>query len=175
MSDVKLGIGRATGMFYHAPAGTALPTDPTAALATAWKHVGDVSDAGITLALEKSTENIKNWANVVKRVVLTDHSETVQAPIMDTTEEALKVVVGEDNVVTANNVTTVSLSDGALPPAEAFLWVMKDGDDMMAIGCSYGQITAVDNVRFTPNDAIRWIPTITAQGNDGLQFIMEEG
>lgn len=120
MSDVKLGIGRATGMFYHAPAGTALPTDPTATLATAWKHVGDVSDAGITLALEKSTENIKNWANVVKRVVLTDHSETVQAPIMDTTEEALKVVVGEDNVVTANDVITVSLSDGALPPRRLF-------------------------------------------------------
>ena len=25
--DVKLGVGLATGMFYHAPAGTALPTD----------------------------------------------------------------------------------------------------------------------------------------------------
>ena len=28
---------------------------------------------------------------------------------------------------------------------------------------------------FAPGDAIRWTPTITAQGNDGLQFIMEEG
>jgi len=174
MSDVKLGIGRATGMFYHAPAGTALPTDPTATLATAWKHVGDVSDAGITLALEKSTENIKNWANVVKRVVLTDHSETVQAPIMDTTEEALKVVVGEDNVVTANDVTTVSLSDGALSPAEAFLWVMKDGDDMMMIGCSHGQVSAVDNVTMAPGAAINWTPTITAMGDDGFKFIMKE-
>lgn len=172
MSDVKLGIGRATGMFYHAPAGTALPTDPTAALATAWKHVGDVSDAGITLALEKSTENIKNWANVVKRVVLTDHSETVQAPIMDTTEEAFKVVVGEDNVVTANDVTTVSLSDGALPPAEAFLWVMKDGDDIIMIGCTNGQVTAVDNVTFAPGSAINWNVTVTATGDDGFKLIM---
>ena len=174
MSDVKLGIGRATGMFYHAPAGTALPTDPTATLATEWKHVGDVSDAGITLALEKSTENIKNWANVVKRVVLTDHSETVQAPIMDTTEEALKVVVGEDNVVTASGVTTVSLSDGALPPAEAFLWVMKDGDDIIMIGCTHGQVSAVESVTFAPSSAINWTPTITAMGDDGFKLIMKE-
>ncbi len=174
MSDVKLGIGRATGMFYHAPAGTALPTDPTATLATAWKHVGDVSDAGITLALNKSATNLKNWANKIKRVIMTDHSETIQSPIMDTVEEALKTVVGASNVTTASGVITVNLSDGDLPEQEAFLWVMKDGDDMMMIGCSYGQVSAVDNVTFAPGAAINWTPTITAMGDDGFKLIMKE-
>ena len=45
--DTKLGTGLATGMFYHAPAGTALPTSLTTQLPGTWKHVGDVSDAGI--------------------------------------------------------------------------------------------------------------------------------
>ena len=170
--DVKLGLGLATGMFYHAPAGTALPTDPTAAIPATWTHVGDVSDAGITLALNKSTTNIKNWANKIKRVLLTDHSETIQSPIMDTVEEALKTVMGEANVTTANGVTTVNLSDGDLPPEEAFLWVMKDGDDMMMIGCSHGQVSAVDNVTMAPGAAINWTPTITAMGDDGFKFIM---
>lgn len=170
--DVKLGLGLATGMFYHAPAGTALPTDPTATIPTTWKHVGDVSDAGITLALNKSTTNIKNWANKIKRVIMTDHSETIQSPIMDTVEEALKTVVGEDNVTTANDVITVNLSDGDLPPEEAFLWVMKDGDDMMMIGCSHGQVSAVENVSFAPGAAINWTPTITAMGDDGFKLIM---
>ena len=170
--DVKLGLGLATGMFYHAPAGTALPTDPTAAIPATWTHVGDVSDAGITLALNKSTTNIKNWANKIKRVLLTDHSETIQSPIMDTVEEALKTVVGEANVTTANDVITVNLSDGDLPPEEAFLWVMKDGDDMMMIGCSHGQVSAVENVSFAPGAAINWTPTITAMGDDGFKFIM---
>lgn len=172
--DVKLGSGLATGMFYHAPAGTALPTDPTETLQAAWKHVGDVSDAGITLALNKSTQNLKNWANKIKRVLLTDHSETIQSPIMDTVEEALKAVVGERNVTTSNGVITVNLSDGDLPPEEAFLWVMKDGDDMMMIGCSHGQVSAVDNVTFAPNAAINWTPTITAMGDDGFKLIMKE-
>jgi hypothetical protein len=172
--DVKLGLGLATGMFYHAPAGTALPTDPTETIPATWKHVGDVSDAGITLALNKSTQNIKNWANKIKRVLLTDHSETIQSPIMDTVEEALKTVVGERNVTTANDVITVNLSDGDLPPEEAFLWVMKDGDDMMMIGCSHGQVSAVDNVTMAPGAAINWTPTITAMGDDGFKLIMKE-
>lgn len=172
--DVKLGLGLATGMFYHAPAGTVLPTDPTETLANTWVHVGDVSDAGITLALNKTATNLKNWANKIKRVIMTDHSETIQAPIMDTVEEALKTVVGAENVTTANGVVTVNLSDGELPPEEAFLWVMKDGDDMMMIGCSYGQVSAVDNVTFAPGAAINWTPTITAMGNDGFKLIMKE-
>ena len=108
--DVKLGLGLATGMFYHAPAGTALPAYPSEALGTAWKEVGDVSDAGITLALNKTTKNLRNWANVIKRVIMTEHSETIQAPIMDTTEEAFKAVVGEDNVT----VTAPTSSHGTL-------------------------------------------------------------
>ncbi|MBR2753222.1 MAG: hypothetical protein IKE02_05840 [Lachnospiraceae bacterium] len=172
--DVKLGLGLATGMFYHAPAGTALPTDPTAAIPNTWTHVGDVSDAGITLALNKTATNLKNWANKIKRVIMTDHSETIQAPIMDTVEEALKTVVGASNVTTASGVITVNLSDGDLPEQEAFLWVMKDGDDMMMIGCSYGQVSAVDNVTFAPGAAINWTPTITAMGDDGFKLIMKE-
>ena len=171
--DTKLGTGLATGMFYHAPAGTALPTDPTAEIDTeTWTHVGDVSDAGITLALNKSVTNLRNWANVIKRVILTDHSETIQAPIMDTTEESLKAVVGVDNVTKANSVVTVNLSDGDLPPEEAFLWVMKDGDDMMMIGCTNAQVSAVDNVTFAPGAAINWTPTITAMGA-GFKLIMK--
>lgn len=172
MSDVKLGLGRATGMFYHAPAGTALPTSLSETLPAAWEDVGNVTDAGITLALNKSVTNLRNWANVVKRVLLTEHSETIQSPLMDTTEDSLKVVVGEDNVTTANNVITVNLSDGELPPPEAFLWIMKDGDDLIGIGCSNGQVTAVDNVSFAPNNAINWIPTITAL-EAGFKLIMQ--
>jgi hypothetical protein len=170
--DVKLGLGLATGMFYHAPAGTALPTDPTAAIPSTWTHVGDVSEDGITLATDKSVTNLKNWANKIKRSIMTDHSETIQSPLMDTTAEVLKVVLGEDNVTESSTTVTANLSASDLPAQEAFLWVMKDGDDMMMLGCSYGQVTAVDNVSFAPGGAINWTPTITAMGDNGFQFIM---
>ena len=105
---------------------------------------------------------------------MTDHSETIQSPLMDTTAEVLKTVLGEDNVTVSGSKTTAKLSADDLPEQEAFLWVMKDGDDMMMLGCSYGQVTAVDNVSFTPGGAINWVPTITAMGTDGLVFILDE-
>lgn len=179
--DVKLGTGLATGMFYHAPAGTALPTSPADTLDAAWTHVGDVSDAGITLAMDKSVTNLRNWANVIKRVIMTEHEETIQAPIMDTTAEVLKTVLGEANVTetaaTSSHgaIVTVNLSQGSLPEKEAFLFIMKDGDDMIAIGCSEGQVSSVDNVTFAPGEAINWVPTITAMGDDGFKLIMDDG
>ena len=53
-NDVKLGAGLATGMFYHAPKGTALPTYPTETLAEAWKEVGYVAEDGITWQWDKA-------------------------------------------------------------------------------------------------------------------------
>ena len=181
MSDTKLGIGLATGMFFHAPAGTALPTYPAETLDEAWAEVGDVTDEGITYATDKSTKPLKNWANVIKRVIAESHEETIQAPIMDTTEESLKTVVGSENVTitpavegTHGRLVNVNLSAAELPEPEAFLWLMKDGDSMIAIGCTKGQVTSVDNVSFAPNSSINWVPTITAM-DEGFQMIIDEG
>lgn len=177
----KLGIGLATGMFFHAPAGTELPKYPAEKLDAAWKSIGDVSEDGIKLTTDKSTEAIKNWANVIRRVVMKDHSEKIQCSIIDTTEESLKATLGSSNVkVTAPDNThgtliEASLSSGELPPPEAFLWLMKDGDDMMGIGCTEGQVMSVDNVSFKPGTTINWTPTITAMGDDGFKFITDDG
>ena len=169
--DVKLGIGDASGMFYHAPAGTALPTDATAALPDTWKEVGDVTQDGITFSKDMSTENLRNWANKIKRVFVTEHTETVQAPVMSTTEESLKAVLGEDNVTVANGTINANLSDATLPPEEAFLFRMKDDDDVIIVACKKGQVTTLDNISFAPGGAIVWTPTITAL-EEGWQMIM---
>ena len=166
--DTKLGIGYESGMFYHAPAGTSLPTYPTETLETAWKEVGDVSGDGITLTLDKSTENLRNWANKIKRVIVSEHTETVQAPIMDTTEETLTTMLGEDAVshtaATSGHgkLVTASLSQDKLPEEEAFLFIMKDGDDMLMLGTSKGIVREVGDISFAPTGGITWEATIEA-------------
>ncbi len=178
--DTKLGVGCESGMFYHAPAGTALPTYPLEALNSAWKEVGDVSADGITLTLDKSTENLRNWANKIKRTILTEHTETIQAPVMDTTQETLETILGEGSTSTSaatsahGALVTASLTQATLPPEEAFLFIMKDDDDAIAIGCEYGQITAMESVTFAPGSAITWTPTITAL-QDGFKIITDDG
>ena len=177
MSDVKLGIGLATGMFYHAPIGTSFPTYPAETLAAGWKKVGDVTADGITLTLDKSTDSLKNWANVIKRIILSDHSESINAPIMDTTQEVFETILGKDNVTYTpasgahGNLVKAHLS-GGIPDAEEFLFLMKDGDDMIAIALK-GQIMSIADVTFAPGSSITWTPTITVI-DDSLDLIMDD-
>ena len=178
--DTKLGIGYESGMFYHAPAGTSLPSYPTETLGAAWVEVGDVSSDGITLTMDKSTETLRNWANQVKRVIMTEHAETIQATIMDTTQEVLETILGAGSTTTTaasaahGALVTASLTQSALPPEEAYLFIMKDDDDCIAIGCENGQITSMDAVTFAPGSSINWVPTITAL-KDGWQIITDDG
>ena len=178
--DTKLGLGYESGMFYHAPAGTSLPSYPLETLAAAWEEVGDVSADGITLALDKSTENLRNWANKIKRVIMTEHAETIQAPIMDTTQDSLETILGAGATTVTpataahGELVTASLTQASLPPEEAYLFIMKDDDDVIAIGCEYGQITAMESVTFAPGSSINWTPTITGL-QDGWQIIVDDG
>ena len=172
--DVKLGIGDVSGMFYHAPAGTALPATADAVLGAAWKEVGYVSQDGLTVAVNATTEGIKDWSNRIVRMVVTDSNETAQASVITTTEETLATVLGEDNVSAEGGTITAGLSLSTLPQEEAFLFRMKDGDDMIIIGCEKGQITALANLTFQPGGAITWTPTITVLENT-LKMISTAG
>lgn len=173
---VNIGKGRASGMFLTAASGTALPSTLTETTLGSWGDVvGFISDEGMTLNLSRDKENIKDWANVVRRVVLTDHEEGASGSCISTTADALTALFGADAVTTATNTTTVNLSASDLPAAAAFLFVMVDGDDVLAFGCSEGQISVSDNVSFAPGDAIEWPFEVTAMGDGGMKFIKTAG
>lgn len=173
---VNIGKGRASGMFLTATAGTALPATLSDTTLGSWGDVvGYISDEGMTLNLSRDKENIKDWANVVRRVVLTDHEESASGSCISTTADALTALFGADAVTTATSTTTVNLSASDLPAAAAFLFVMVDGDDVLAFGCSEGQISVSDNVSFAPGDAIEWPFEVTAMGDGGMKFIKTAG
>ena len=173
---VNIGKGRASGMFLTAASGTALPATLSDTTLNSWGSVvGYVSNDGMTLNLSRDNENIKDFANVVRRVVLTDHEETASGTCISTTADALAALFGADAVTTATNTTTVNLSASDLPATAAFLFVMVDGDDVLAFGCSEGQISVSDNVSFAPSDAIEWPFEVTAMGDTGMVFIKTAG
>ena len=170
---VNLGVGNSaetgtTGMFYHAPKGTALPTFPADTLSESWEEVGAISVDGITFNTNHTFSQLKNWANKIARLLPAEESGTVGAPIIDTTEESLKTIFGAENVtVTAATAThgklvSVDVEQDAMPEAEAYLFLMKDGDDMIMIGTKEGYISELGEVAFQPNAAITWNATISA-------------
>lgn len=176
--NVNLGIGLATGMAYHAPQGTALPSYPGEELAEAWEEIGAISEDGITWGLNQDRTPLRNWAKEIERMMSADGDSTIEAPFIYTTEETLKTLFGEDAVVvtaaTAEHGKVISIEIGpdAMPDGEAFLFLMKDGDDLMMVGTTKGFVTSVADVAFAPNAAITWNGTISAKSwtfkkNDG--------
>lgn len=168
-NNVNLGIGLATGMFYTAPAGTSLPAYPgdTTGLSS-WTECGAVTSDGISWETGKDSEPLRNWAKEVERLVAGEEGGTVTAPLMYTTQKTLETIFGASNVT----VTAATASHGALVSVDvapgvsaspaAFLFVMKDGDDMLMLGTERGIVTTVDTVEFNPTTAISWTATIEA-------------
>lgn len=167
-NKTKLGGGYSLGMFYHAPAGTALPAYPSEELAAAWKEVGDITEDGITWSTARDYEAMKNWALQIKRLMPGTDAQTVEAPIMDTTEEVFKLLFGADHVTktaaTAAHGEVLKVDTSALntPSEEAYLFIMKDGDDMLALGTTSGFISSLSDVSFKATEGITWTATLSA-------------
>lgn len=166
-NNVNLGIGLASGMFYVANAGTALPSFPSDSL-TDWQLAGAITADGITWSTGKDSEPLRNWAKEVERLVASDEGGTVEAPLMYTNEETLKVIFGEDNVTTTaassthGDLVSVTVAPGVSASPSAFLFIMRDGEDMLMLGTSNGIVRDVGDVSFSPTEAITWTATIEA-------------
>ena len=167
-NNVNLGIGLATGMFYSAPEGTALPASPMEALAADWFEVGAVTADGISWATGKDSEPLRNWAKEIERLMAAEEGGTVTAPLMYTTQKTLETIFGASNVTataadnTHGNIVSVTVAPGVSASPAAFLFLMKDGDDLLMLGTSKGIVREVGDVSFSPTEAITWEATIEA-------------
>jgi len=167
-NNVNLGIGMATGMFYTAPAGTALPETPSATIPATWTNAGAITADGITWNTGKDSEPLRNWAKETERLVGSEEGGSVTAPMMYTTETTLKTIFGADNVTvaeatqTTGNVVSVTVAPGVSASPMAFLFIMKDGDDMLMLGTEKGIVREVGDITFAPTEGITWEATIEA-------------
>ena len=177
-NKVNLGIGLVTGMFYTAPAGTALPAYPGETLAVDWVECGAISDAGLTWSTGKDSDPLRNWAKEVERLMSSDEGGTVTAPLLYTEEDTLKTIFGSSNVTitaadaTHGKITSVTVAPGVSSEPMAFLFLMKDSDDLLMLGTSNGILRDVSDITMSPTEAIVWECTIEAASwtfakNDG--------
>lgn len=177
-NKVNLGIGLATGMFYTAPVGTAIPSDPSADIPEAWTLAGAITADGITWATGKDSEPLRNWAKETERLIASDEGGTVTAPLMYTDETTLKTIFGADNVTVTSatsstgKIVSVTVAPGVSASPMAFLFLAKDGDDIIMLATSKGIVREVGDITLSPTEAITWEATIEASSwtfakNDG--------
>ena len=164
MSNVLIGAGLATGMFFRAEKGEPLPTSPMETLSANWVEVGAITEDGITFTLP-SGDVLRNWAKTPERKMNTENG-SVSAPIMYTTKKVLETLFGAGNVThiastgTHGNVDSVTLSPDVSAEPASYLFLMKDGDTLAMLGTSDGLITEIGDVAFNGGASANWEATI---------------
>lgn len=99
----------ARGGICYAPLGTAVPTDATTTLSSAFVKLGYVTTDAVTQNVNRSAEDEFAWGNVVVDTHETEYGVTLTFTLMESSNaETLKAIVGEENVV----ITSASSSHG---------------------------------------------------------------
>ncbi|WPM94262.1 major tail protein [Arthrobacter phage Marchesin] len=155
-----------TGPILSAPLGTTLPTDALGTIDPAFDDSGYISQDGMNLTPERTTETIRDWSGAIIRSILNEFGATIAWSHLETNEASLKNYFGDDNVT----VTAAGVSNGkqlaaqlkaAELPRKSWVFKIKDGDNRVLVVVPDGQVTETGEVSFTKAGAIQWPCTMT--------------
>lgn len=163
-TNVSTGKPNPAGGVWVAPIGTTLPTDADSQLASAFKCLGYVSDAGVENSNELEVADVKAWGGNIVYRSLTEMTDTFKFSLIESiNEDVLKAVYGDSNVsVAADGEITVNVV--AEDPTE-LVWVIEvrlRGDKALRIVIPDGAVTARDPISYTDGDPIAYGITVSA-------------
>lgn len=121
---------------------------------------GYVGEEGVTIAPERSTEDIRDWSGSVIRKILTEFDGTVSWEHLELSIQALKNYFGEDNVsvteaTSSSGTQTKSVLNGEELPVKSWYFKMKDGPRRILIFIPRGQVTEQGEIQFVKTEAVK--------------------
>lgn len=144
-----------TGAVNIAPLGTTLPTDAKTNLGSAFTPSGYVSEDGVTLSQDFSTNDIKDWSRATVRTLLEEFTGEMTWTFIQTGYDELCAIFGSDHVTQTGDLIRVSLG-AHLAPAGVFAFNMKDGDTRIRIIAPNAQPVPDGDLTFVANEPIAW-------------------
>lgn len=168
--NVSVGKPMIGGAVFYAPSGTALPTNATEELASAFVDMGYISEDGVKNNGEREVEEIKAWGGDTVLTPQKSKTDTFTLAFIESLNpDVLKRVFGEDNVSgTLEEGMTIKVNSKEL---EYGVWVidmiLTEGA-LKRVVIPNGKITETGEISYTDGDAIAYESTITAYpGDDG--------
>lgn len=168
-ANLGVGKGRAGGYSAVAPANT----DPSAyidvkktikelieASGSVVKSLGYIGEDGLTKTTDTSAESYKDWRGDEVASGLSEYSESVQVPFLESRESVLQVVFGDENV-TSSEGTTVIRRNQNFNGAHLFIFdsVVSDTKVKRTI-IPNGVILERDDISENSSDLVTYTPTI---------------
>lgn len=175
-ANVTTGKRRTDGGIYFAPAGTALPTNATTTLATAFKNLGYVSEDGVTNSLSKDVTEIKEWGGDTVDTVLTAQTDTFQFTLIESLNtDTLKAVYGDANVTESSGAITVTVKAAEAPSGVWVIDMIQKGNKLKRIVIPNGKVSELGDVVYKADEAVGYDVTVAANldssGNTHYEYI----
>lgn len=155
-ANVRVGV---TGSINKADAGSTLPTDATSSIDGAFDELGYIGEDGVVQSIGADVTEIKAWQNGdVVRKIQTSHDLTYAFAFMETSAEVLEAYYG--NFTGTVDDGTVEITADQL---ERGPWVLHviDGDSLIRIVVSDGQITERGDVSYVNGEAVTYPVTLS--------------
>lgn len=158
-SKVRAAVSGAVSI---APIGTAAPTDASTALAVAYKDLGFVSDAGVTEARARNTNDVYAWqGGALVRTLITSGTLTYHFVLLETKLETVQLFYGSPvaQTVTDGSVLVIPTNTGG---RQAFVLDVIDGANLQRTFIPQGEVTEVGDHVYVNSDPIGYEVTISA-------------
>lgn len=183
INQTRIGAPDVGGGLFNAPLGTALPTDASTKLAEAFKIVGLLSSDGLSESPNRESDDKKAWGGKLARVIQTEHDLTVKFTLIERTEQTLKLVHGDSNVISSNQeakgdapagkLQTILKNAKVLPP-KSFVANMRDGITQLRNVYPAAQVVNVGESKWVHDDLIAYEVELKcyedSSGNKGYEY-----
>ena len=175
-ANVTTGKPKITGAVFIAPIGTALPTDATSTLNTAFNEIGYISDDGVKNSTDIDTDSIKAWGGTKVLELQNSKDDSFEFTMIEAMNvNVLKAVYGSANVKGTDAKTGISVKVGS-DEAEEFAWVIDmvyRGDFLKRIVIPQGKVSKLGDITYTDSDAVGYDATLALAADDAGYYHYE--
>ena len=156
------------GSIYSAPMGTALPTDATTALNTAFKCLGYVSDDGVQNSDDRKTTDIKSWGGDIVNSVQTEKTDTFKYTLIEALNvDVLKEIYGDSNVTgDLDTGITVKSNSTELDEHVIVIEMVLRNNVLKRIVLPSAKVTDVGEIKYKDGDNVGYETTVTCFPDD---------
>lgn len=177
MANVTMAKPQVGGAILRAPKGTALPTDTTTALNSAFKSLGYISADGVSNSNTPSTESVTAWGGATVLDVQTSKPDTFTFTMLESLNpEVLKTVYDDGNVTgTLTAGITIKANEGEMTSHSYVVdMILVDGAKKRIV-IPDARVTAIGDIAHTSTSAVMYQVTLSAypdaNGNTHYEYI----
>lgn len=162
-AEVRVGGGATTGGYsFFAPIGSTRPAKIAGALDPAYLDLGYVTDDGISVKLDSSTDKILDWNLDTIAVIQKSNECSIEVTFGQVGGNVSKLLFGDANVAVdsaSGKLQSISYT-GEILAHRQFAFLGKDGNGPFVLDIGDGQVTGVDDISFKKTGIVQFKTTI---------------